>query len=101
MLAECLIGLLLFTHPACDPQGVQPLPRVESEVSYWDTVAECESGGDWSINTGNGYYGGLQFNQETWVAHGGLDFAERADLATRVQQIQVAERLTYDGWPKC
>jgi hypothetical protein len=72
-----------------------------SGSSYWDAVAQCESSGNWSINTGNGYYGGLQFNQSTWEAHGGLEFASRADLATREQQIAVAERLTYDGWPNC
>src|SRR5215217_2834908 len=62
----------------------------------WDGVAECESGGDWSINTGNGYYGGLQFSQSTWEEYGGLEFAERADLATKEEQIIVAERV-LDG----
>jgi resuscitation-promoting factor RpfA len=71
----------------------------------WDGVANCESGGNWSINTGNGYYGGLQFSQSTWEAYGGLEFAPRADLATKDQQIIVAER-TLDGqgvgaWPTC
>jgi LysM repeat protein len=71
----------------------------------WDGVAECESGGNWSINTGNGYYGGLQFSQSTWEAYGGLEFAPRADLATKEEQIIVAER-TLDGqgvgaWPTC
>lgn len=67
----------------------------------WDAVAACESGNDWGINTGNGYYGGLQFDQGTWEAHGGLEFAPRADLATKEQQITVASRMTYDGWPNC
>ena len=71
----------------------------------WDGVAQCESGGNWSINTGNGYYGGLQFSQSTWEAYGGLEFAPRADLATKEQQIIVAERV-LDGqgigaWPTC
>jgi LysM repeat protein len=71
----------------------------------WDGVAQCESSGNWSINTGNGYYGGLQFSQSTWEAYGGLEYAPRADLATKEEQIIVAER-TLDGqgigaWPTC
>jgi murein DD-endopeptidase MepM/ murein hydrolase activator NlpD len=71
----------------------------------WDAVAACESGGNWSINTGNGFYGGLQFTQSTWEAFGGLDYAPRADLATEAQQIAVAEKtLAGQGpgaWPVC
>lgn len=61
--------------------------------AMWDRIAACESGGNWSINTGNGYYGGLQFNSGTWLSNGGADFASRADLASREQQITVANRL--------
>jgi nucleoid-associated protein YgaU len=64
-----------------------------ADVSTWDAVAQCESGGDWSINTGNGYYGGLQFSQSSWEAAGGTQYASRADLATKGQQIATAERL--------
>lgn len=71
----------------------------------WDAVAACESGGNWSINTGNGYYGGLQFLDSTWDAYGGEEFAPRADLATRGEQITVAERVRADvgfrAWPAC
>jgi nucleoid-associated protein YgaU len=67
--------------------------------STWDAVAGCESGNNWSINTGNGYYGGLQFSQSTWNAYGGQDYASRADLATREEQIAVAEQtLAGQGW---
>ena len=67
--------------------------------STWDAVAGCESSGNWAINTGNGYYGGLQFSQSTWQAYGGLAYAPRADLATREQQIAVAEKtLAGQGW---
>ncbi|MFH9856261.1 transglycosylase family protein [Streptomyces althioticus] len=59
----------------------------------WDAIARCESGGNWKANTGNGHYGGLQFSQSSWVAAGGLKYAPRADLATRKEQIAVAERL--------
>ncbi len=69
--------------------------------STWDSVAECESGGNWATNTGNGYYGGLQFDIGTWLAFGGAQYASRADLATREQQIAVASRVTYDAWPNC
>ncbi|MGI5252477.1 transglycosylase family protein [Actinacidiphila glaucinigra] len=71
----------------------------------WDKVAACESSGKWHINTGNGYYGGLQFAQSTWKAYGGTKFAARADLATKAEQIATAERV-LDGqgpgaWPVC
>jgi uncharacterized protein YabE (DUF348 family) len=64
-----------------------------SNAAMWDKVAACESGGNWHINTGNGYYGGLQFLTSTWLAHGGGQFASRADLASREQQITVANRI--------
>jgi len=71
----------------------------------WDRVAGCESGGNWAINTGNGYHGGLQFTQGTWASHGGGEFAASANQATRAQQIAVAERvLATQGrgaWPVC
>ncbi|WP_405713370.1 MULTISPECIES: transglycosylase family protein [unclassified Streptomyces] len=64
-----------------------------ASVATWDAVAQCESGGNWSINTGNGYYGGLQFSQSSWAAAGGTQYAARADLATKAQQIATAEKL--------
>ncbi|MFG1881646.1 transglycosylase family protein [Micromonospora sp. NPDC049102] len=71
----------------------------------WDAVAQCESGGNWKINTGNGYYGGLQFSQGTWAGYGGTKYAARADLASRGEQIAIAEKV-LDGqgigaWPTC
>ena len=60
-------------------------------VEQWDQVAACESGGDWQINTGNGYQGGLQFSPETWAGHGGTQYAPSADQATKEQQIEIAE----------
>ncbi|MFB6846185.1 transglycosylase family protein [Streptomyces sp. NPDC056373] len=74
-------------------------------TSEWDTVAQCESGGDWSINTGNGYYGGLQFSASTWAAYGGTQYASTADKAGKDQQIQVAEKVLASqgkgAWPVC
>jgi resuscitation-promoting factor RpfA len=71
----------------------------------WDQVAHCESGGNWGINTGNGYFGGVQFTSSTWSSHGGGEYAPSAQLATREQQIAVAERvLATQGrgaWPVC
>jgi hypothetical protein len=76
-----------------------------AEATTWDRVAECESGGMWSADLGNGYYGGLQFSQETWSAYGGTAFAPRADLASRSQQISVAQKVLGDqgpkAWPSC
>jgi hypothetical protein len=71
----------------------------------WDGVAQCESGGNWSTNTGNGYHGGLQFNAGTWQAYGGGSYASRADLASKGQQIAIAERVLagqgIGAWPVC
>lgn len=71
----------------------------------WDVIAACESGNNWAINTGNGYFGGVQFDQNTWERHGGLRYAERADLATREEQIAIAEvtraHQGWGAWPVC
>ncbi|WP_036426310.1 MULTISPECIES: resuscitation-promoting factor [Mycobacterium] len=87
--------------------GTKPGTEVPVVIdgSVWDAIAGCEAGGNWAINTGNGYYGGVQFDQGTWVANGGLRYAERADLATREEQIAVAEvtrqRQGWGAWPVC
>jgi murein DD-endopeptidase MepM/ murein hydrolase activator NlpD len=76
-----------------------------ASVSTWDKVAMCESSGNWHINTGNGFYGGVQFTQSTWNEFGGQQYAPRADLATKDQQIAIAEKvLAVQGpgaWPVC
>ncbi|MFF4503174.1 transglycosylase family protein [Streptomyces sp. NPDC001401] len=76
-----------------------------ADVSTWNKVAACESTNNWSINTGNGFYGGLQFTQSTWEAYGGGKYARRADLATKDQQIAVAEKVLEGqgprAWPVC
>jgi uncharacterized protein YabE (DUF348 family) len=82
--------------------GTKTAPTV-ADGSVWDRIAQCESGGNWHANTGNGYYGGLQFNLGTWRAYGGTS---RPDLVSREQQIAVAERLRdasggYGAWPVC
>ena len=82
-----------------------PAQALAATTHDWTGVAECESGGDWSINTGNGYYGGLQFSQSTWAAFGGTGLAPRADLATPAQQIEIAEKVLagqgIGAWPTC
>ncbi|MET9505971.1 transglycosylase family protein [Streptomyces sp. NPDC006622] len=74
-------------------------------ASEWDAVAQCESGGNWSINTGNGYYGGLQFSASTWAAYGGTQYAAQANQASKSQQIQIAEKVLAGqgkgAWPVC
>lgn len=129
MLAAAVATVCIGTLGACTPEEVQlwqawrvqdpvaaeafaaePTVALAAEsatqpVGVWDDLAECESGGDWAINSGNGYHGGLQFLGSTWRAYGGGEFAERADLATRDQQITVAERVRDDvglgAWPAC
>jgi hypothetical protein len=93
-------------EPTAAPAPSQaPQPPPASGAVNWDAIAQCESGGNWSINTGNGYYGGLQFTQQTWEAYGGLTYAPRADLASRAAQIAVAEKVYAAGglgaWPVC
>ena len=76
-----------------------------AHADVWDSVAACEAGGNWNINTGNGFYGGLQFTQSSWLAAGGGAYASRADLASREAQIAVAQRLLAmqgpGAWPVC
>jgi resuscitation-promoting factor RpfB len=90
--------------------GTAPKPAaaaapVSTSGLNWDAVAQCESGGHWADNTGNGYYGGLQFNISTWISNGGGAYASRADLATRDQQIAIANKLYASRgsapWPVC
>jgi hypothetical protein len=85
--------------------GVSLSAPAEAAGSVWDAVAACESGGNWAINTGNGYYGGLQFSSSTWNAYGGTHYAARANLTSRADQIATAQRvLSAQGpgaWPTC
>ena len=87
--------------------GTKPGTEVPpvSNGAQWDALAHCESTGNWAINTGNGFYGGVQFDQNTWERQGGLRYAPRADLATREEQIAIAEvtraRQGWGAWPTC
>jgi LysM repeat protein len=87
--------------PQAQPTASHSAPIYSSTGTSWDRIAACESGGNWAINTGNGYYGGLQFTQATWAGAGGLSYAPRADLATPAQQIAIASKLSLSNWPVC
>ncbi|KQR01556.1 transglycosylase [Arthrobacter sp. Leaf145] len=82
--------------PAAAAAAAAPVssgPTGAPNEAMWDRIAQCESGGNWAINTGNGYYGGLQFSGPTWLANGGGAYAPTANLATKAQQIEIANRL--------
>jgi hypothetical protein len=82
-----------------------PPASAHADFSAWNRVASCESGGRWHINTGNGYYGGVQFSSGTWAGYGGHKYASQASNATRLEQIEVARRVLAaqgaDAWPVC
>jgi nucleoid-associated protein YgaU len=84
---------------------IAPAAAHAATGAQWDRVANCESGDNWHINTGNGYYGGLQFSASTWTSFDTNNYASRADLASRTQQIDVAEhvlaRQGWGAWPVC
>ncbi len=98
-------GAVVLGGAAAVSLGVLAAPASAAASNDWDAVARCESSGNWSIDTGNGYYGGLQFSAGTWAAFGGTEYAPDAHLATKAQQIAVAERtLDVQGpgaWPTC
>ncbi len=106
MLIVCSLVMLAVFVPRAHAETVRAVAVHENRASVnWDEIARCESGGDWATNTGNGYYGGLQFDQATWRANGGLAYAPRADLAEKGQQIEIANRLAgrrgLEPWPYC
>jgi len=84
---------------------VTAAPAEAAATTVWDRVAQCESGGNWKINTGNGFYGGVQFAAGTWKAYGGKTYASQAHLATKAEQIAIARRVLAGqgpgAWPVC
>jgi LysM repeat protein len=91
-----------------DPPAAAPVsaaPAASSGGANWSAIAACESGGNWSANTGNGFYGGLQFTEQTWLAYGGGQYASSANQASEAQQIAVAQRVLagqgIGAWPVC
>ncbi|MGW5109179.1 transglycosylase family protein [Nocardia sp. NPDC004123] len=99
--------VIVPAQPKTVRKGAKPgteVPDVQNGTT-WDALAKCESGGNWAINTGNGFFGGIQFDQNTWERQGGTRYAPRADLATREEQIAIAEvtraRQGWGAWPAC
>ena len=90
--------------PPASAQASAPAPATSGGAN-WSAIAACESGGNWSSNTGNGFYGGLQFTQQTWLAYGGGQYASSANQASESQQIAVAQRVLagqgIGAWPVC
>jgi LysM repeat protein len=82
-----------------------PASAAQASSVNWDAIAQCESGGNWSISTGNGFYGGLQFTKGTWRAYGGTKYASTANKASRSEQIAIAEKVLHGqgigAWPVC
>jgi nucleoid-associated protein YgaU len=112
LVVAVLCSLVLPVSVAAAAQPPLPAPRPAASAydcsrtdGPWTCLAQCESGGRWHVNSGNGFYGGLQFHQRTWEAHGGLKYAPRADLATKKEQIKVAEEVLrsqgWKAWPAC
>jgi len=99
---RALVGGLAFAGLAATGVGLAAAPANAASGSTWDALAACESGGNWAINTGNGYYGGLQFTQGTWAANGGVGSPANASRET---QIAVAEHVLasqgWGAWPAC
>ena len=99
------LGLATAPLVAAIPMVAATASPSVAATSAWDRLAGCESGGNWGINTGNGYYGGLQFADGTWDGNGGGKYASRADLASRAEQIVVAAKVLdgrgWSPWPAC
>jgi uncharacterized protein YabE (DUF348 family) len=104
-----VLGTAVTRAPVAEQVSVgtkeRPVAPPSTSGLNWDALAACEAGGNWSINTGNGYYGGLQYSASTWRAYGGTEFAALPHQATREQQIAVGERTYADvgssAWPHC
>ncbi|MGH3900033.1 MAG: transglycosylase family protein [Pseudonocardiaceae bacterium] len=99
-LARTGIATIAVTIPL-----VLAVPAQAATGDQWDRLAHCESGGNWRANTGNGYFGGLQFSRRTWTGHGGGAYAGTANHATRQQQVAIAEKVLraqgWKAWPAC
>ncbi|MFJ4188584.1 transglycosylase family protein [Kitasatospora sp. NPDC089509] len=104
-LAVAVAAPAAHAAPPGGSSGTDPGGRTDGGRYDWERVADCESSGNWHVNSGNGYFGGLQFDQPTWRENGGLAYAPRADLASREEQMAVAQHLAgHRGlapWPVC
>jgi hypothetical protein len=98
--AAAVTGPLAISGTALAAPSMSPQSN-----ATWDRLAQCESTQNWDTNTGNGYYGGVQFDQKTWKRYGGTEYAPRADQASREEQIAVAKKVQdqqgWNAWPTC
>src|SRR3954471_5476428 len=105
MRMRTLLSSALAAVAVAAPVVAVQAPADAATLSTWSRLAQCESGGRWHINTGNGYYGGLQISGGTWRAYGGKRFARLPSRASKLQQIQVGERIKrgqgWRAWPSC
>jgi len=105
MHLRTLLSAAALAAAAVTPAVTLAAPAEAAGVRTWDRLAQCESGGRWRIDTGNGYYGGLQISKSTWNAYGGRRLAAFPDNATKAEQIRVAERIQngqgWNAWPAC
>jgi len=103
MRMRTLISTALIASAA--PVMALAAPSDAASLSTWNRLARCESGGRWHINTGNGYYGGLQISSSTWRAYGGRHFSRLPSRATKLEQIRIGERIErgqgWRAWPAC
>ena len=105
MRMRTLVSAAALTAATLTPVVAMDGPAHSAPVSKWNRIAHCESGGRWHINTGNGYFGGLQISKSTWNGYGGRKFARYPHGATKREQIRVAERIQrgqgWGAWPSC
>ncbi len=105
MRMRTFVSTAVVTAAAAAPLVVATAPADAASVGTWSRLAGCESGGRWHVNTGNGYYGGLQISPGTWRAYGGKRLAPLPHRATKGEQIRVAERIRHrqgwGAWPAC
>ena len=105
MRMRTLMSSALATAVVATPIVAITAPADAAPLRAWNRLAHCESGGRWHINTGNGYFGGLQIGRSTWQAYGGRHFARNAHHATKAEQIRIGERIKrgqgWRAWPAC
>ncbi len=105
MRFRMLLSVIAAAFAALTTVAVVDTPAHAASTTIWNRIAQCESGGRWHINTGNGYYGGLQISRSTWAGYGGRRYAPLPNRATKREQIRVAERIRHGqgwgAWPVC
>ncbi len=105
MRLRTVISSALLVTATAAPVVAAAAPSNAASVGPWDRIAQCESGGRWHINTGNGYFGGLQISRGTWAGYGGRRYAALPSGASKAAQIRIGERIRHGqgwaAWPVC